>query len=159
MSKYLDDLKPEVAQKAREFIAAMLDLNERVVVTSTLRSDMEQLAMFAQGRARGTEGLKVVNALRMLCGMRSLPAAENEYTISNCDGQTKQSKHQSGEAFDVVLLNKDNGKPIWTIWGDNIERYKTLGLMAKAHGLKWGGDFKPLNEVTGIGWDPFHCEL
>ena len=153
MSKYLDDLKPEVAQKARDLIAGMDTLGDRVVVTSTLRTDIEQLAMYAQGRAQ----LDVVNALRMICGLPSLPKAENGYTISNCDGQTNHSKHQAGEAFDVVLLAKD-GKPIWKINGD-AERYKTLGALAKAQGLKWGGDFEPINPVTGLGFDPFHCEI
>jgi hypothetical protein len=158
LSKYLDDLKPEVARKARDFLAAMTDLGERVVVTSTLRTDIEQLAMYAQGRAQGTEGLKVVNALRMMAGLRSLAKAENEYTISRCDGQTTHSKHQSGDAFDAVILAKD-GKPIWKIEGEDIERYKTLGVIAKAHGLTWGGDWPPINPATGIGFDPYHMEL
>lgn len=154
MSKSLEDLKPEVAQKARALISAMNDIGDRIVITSTLRSDIEQLAMFAQGRS----DLAVVNALRMMCGLRSLPKAENTYTITRCDGQTTKSRHQEGRAFDVVLLAKD-GRPIWKIAGEDIERYKTLGVIAKAHGLRWGGDFTPLDPVTGLGWDCFHCEL
>lgn len=154
MSKSLEDLKPEVAQKARALISAMNDIGDRIVITSTLRSDIEQLAMFAQGRS----DLAVVNALRMMCGLRSLPKAENTYTISKCDGQTNQSRHQQGRAFDVVLLAKD-GRPIWRIVGEDIERYKTLGVIAKAHGLTWGGDWAPFDAISGIGFDAFHMEL
>jgi hypothetical protein len=171
LSKSLEDLKPEVAQKARAFLTdanEYLDphdlevhTGERAIITSTLRSDIEQLANFAQGKSQ----LRVVNAARMMAGMKSLAKSENEYSISECDGQIDKSKHQAGDAFDYVILGGD-GKPVWRLIdkdgkpiAEYIEKYKKLGDIAKGHGLRSGIDFKPINPVTGIGWDPFHAEL
>lgn len=154
MSRKLDDLRDDAKVKAYEFIADMKERGEIPVVTSTVRSDVEQLAMFAQGRAQ----LEVVNALRMMAGLPSLPRSENTHIISNCDGQTTRSAHQDGRAFDVVLLDS-SGKPIWNISGTAVDRYKILGTIGKSHNLTWGGDFKPLDPITGLGWDAFHFEV
>jgi hypothetical protein len=171
LSKYLDDLKPEVAQKARAFLTEAneyldphdsdVPTGERVIITSTLRTDIEQLANFAQGKSQ----LRVVNAARMMAGMKSLSKSENEYSISECDGQIDKSKHQTGDAFDYVILGADS-KPIWKLIDKDgkpifeyIEKYKKLGAIAKAHGLHSGIDFAPINPVTGLGWDTFHAEL
>jgi hypothetical protein len=98
MSTDISDLVPEVFHKANKLLGA-LDTGEiRYVVTSTLRTQAEQLALFAQGRAQ----LEVVRALRESADMRVLHPSENKYTVTNADGMTKLSLHQGGRALDVV---------------------------------------------------------
>ena len=37
--------------------------------------------------------------------------------------------------------------------------FKEYGEAGKAEGLKWGGEFKPIDPKKGYGWDPSHLEL
>jgi hypothetical protein len=85
-------------------------------------------------------------------------AEEQAEAVRTGHSKVEHSRHQDGEAIDVVpyeqfnlhgadKLRWDGADPVW----------KTLGRIGQDLGLRWGGTFKPLNSV-GIGWDPGHFE-
>jgi hypothetical protein len=151
MSKLIEDLDEEVERKARHFLLAVHDAGLSIAVTSTMRTREEQVAYWAQGRGN----LELVNLLRKIAGMKPIPQSEN-HIISNTDGVNKLSKHQSGRAMDVVLLNK-YGESCWHI-SAMLGDYKEMGRIAKASGFEWGGTWEPIDPVTGVGWDAFHLQ-
>lgn len=151
MSSKIDDLQPEVRELALTFISALDDAKLPFVITSTLRTVDEQIAYFAQGRAPQD----IVNLLRKKAGMLGIDAVENTHTITKCDGLTKLSNHQGGRALDVAPMVA--GRPTWN-YTKYANEYKAIGAIGKSVGLRWGGDFPPLDEVTGMGWDPPHFE-
>ena len=153
MSKLIEDLNEPAERRARSVLLAAHAAGLSLLVTSTLRTEDEQVALFSQGRAQ----LVVVNLLRRRAGLKPIGDGENAHTVTQCDGVNAKSKHQGGRAVDVVILDKF-GNPIW-IMGKAIAEYKQLGVIAKANGFNWGGDFTPLDAVTGIGIDPFHLEV
>ncbi|MDD5547160.1 MAG: M15 family metallopeptidase [Candidatus Omnitrophica bacterium] len=151
MSRLIEDLNDETERLARHFLLEAHDAGLNVAVTSTLRTREIQVAYFAQGRAT----LEVVNLLRKIAGLKPI-AQDANLVITKCDGVNSKSKHQEGDAFDVVLLNK-YGDPIWHVATCFVD-YKSLGKIGMANGLEWGGSWAPLDPSTGIGWDAFHYE-
>lgn len=144
MSRRLEDLLPRVAAAAAR---AMSDLKARgvpAVVTSTLRTEAEQAALYAQGR----EPLEEVNKKRAIAGMRLLAPAENKYTVTNADGVKYKSNHQGGTALDVVP--EYDGRPVWPPAHD--ERWTQIAGVFKKHGFEWGGDWKDFPDLPHYQW-------
>lgn len=133
MSTKLSDLNPMVREKAEAAMAELYRASIPVVVTSTLRTELEQRALYAQGR----KPLNEVNALRMGAGMYLLKASENNNTVTNCDGVVNKSRHQSGMALDVVPAV--NGNPVWPPTID--PRWKQIASIMVKHGFRWGMDW------------------
>jgi peptidoglycan L-alanyl-D-glutamate endopeptidase CwlK len=131
MSRSIDDLDPTMQPKARTFLSL---IKIPYVVTSTLRTADEQVALYAQGRAP----LAIVNLLRKKAGMGPTTEGENAKTITLCDGVNTLSNHQGGKAMDVVPANM-NGSPIWPNPAD--PRWLQIATAGKAAGLTWGGDW------------------
>lgn len=140
MSTKLEDLT-QAAQVAA--VRALADLKVRgipCVVTYTLRTYAEQAALYAQGR----QSLMVVNTMRQAAGLPDLPAKENGYTVTQCDGKKiseggkGRSPHQLGNALDVVPL--EGGRAIWPSASD--PRWAEIAQSFKANGFEWGGDWK-----------------
>jgi hypothetical protein len=125
----IEDLLPEVQPKARTFLS-LIPIPH--VVTSTLRTEAEQVALFAQGR----EPLESVNAKRAAAGMRLIKEAENKYTVTRCDGIIHKSNHQGGRALDVVPAGA-GGNPIWPPGSD--PRWEMIGKAGEEAGFEWGG--------------------
>jgi len=153
MSRNIDDLSEPMERIARAFLLECRKEGLSVAVTSTLRTEDEQVALFSQGRG----WLELVNLLRRRAGMKPITEAANSKTVTLCDGVNAKSRHQGGNAMDVVLLDKF-GKPIWNV-ALAVADYKKMGKIAKRLGLTWGGDFTPIDPTTGIGWDAGHLEL
>jgi hypothetical protein len=153
MSRNIDDLSEPMERIARAFLLECRKEGLSVAVTSTLRTEDEQVALFSQGRG----WLELVNLLRRRAGLKPIDDSANKKTVTLCDGVNAKSRHQGGNAMDVVLLDKF-GKPIWNV-ALAVADYKKLGKIAKKLGLTYGGDFTPIDPVTGLGWDPFHVEL
>lgn len=84
----------------------------------TYRSNLEQDALYAQGRTR--PGKKVTNA-------RGGQSAHN-YTINN---------KPASKAFDVVLIR--NGKCVWGTKDHDLFLWQRLGIIGTELGLKWYG--------------------
>ena len=143
MSTRLTDLMPDVQDKAQQAIEALSNAGIPNTVTSTLRTEAEQMAFFAQGR----DPLITVNALRSSAGMSPIfpyigkdgkEHSDNDYTVTNADGVHYKSNHQSGRALDITPVNED-GNPIWPPYSD--PRWKQIADIVKRFGFSWGGDW------------------
>lgn len=85
-------------------------------------------------------------------------AAEQAEAVRTGHSQVAHSKHQDGDAMDVVpysqFLLKGDDKLQWDT-SDPV--WPKIGAIAERLGLRWGGRFRPLN-AQGVGWDPGHVE-
>ena len=107
---------PKLKQRVTAVIAALADRGLEVVITQGVRSAAQQRALYAQGRTRPGK------------------------IVTNCDGVVKVSNHQPkddgyGYAVDLAWRGSQ-GDITWE------GPWDTLGLMAEAYGLRWGGRWK-----------------
>ena len=144
MSRRLEDLLPRVAAAAARALADLKAQGVLVSVTSTLRTQAEQAALYAQGR----EPLEEVNKKRAIAGMRLIGQAENKYTVTNADGVKHKSNHQGGTALDVVP--EYDGRPVWPPAHD--ERWAQIAGVFKQYGFEWGGDWKDFPDLPHYQW-------
>ncbi len=148
-----------------EKLAAQRGLEFKVI--STLRTEKEQLAYFAQGR----KPLAEVNRLRAEAGLAPIAGKENRVVTRNLT-----SIHQFGLAFDVALITPPaplnlRGAGGVILRGDSVEGnsrgdqaglsgeeivwdtkadlndnhlpdYEELGKIGESLGLRWGGRFR-----------------
>lgn len=119
-----------------EFAKKMAEAGLNYIVTSTLRTHEEQVALYAQGR----QPLEDVNALRKAVGWWAIGSSENvEVTW------TMESRHLSGRAFDIALV-LPTGKAHWNEKVDananGSPDYAEAGLIGESVGLVWGGRFR-----------------
>jgi peptidoglycan L-alanyl-D-glutamate endopeptidase CwlK len=135
MSRKIEDLDPIAQEKCNAFIAACKEKGIDLMLTSTFRTEAEQLAYFAQGR----KTLKAVNEFRREAGLCPITPRENIPVTKNLT-----SVHQFGFAFDVAI--KKAGLAIWEIKVDlndnQIPDYEEIGKIGEALGLRWGGRWK-----------------
>lgn len=134
MGTSIDLLKPSVQDLVYQAIAIMKAQSVQFAITSTLRTEAEQQALYAQGR----KPLDVVNQYRVTANMPLIGPGENTYTVTNCDGIKIKSNHQGGTAIDIVPLDK-NGNPCWPDKSDS--RWQQIAIIMKAVGFQWGGDW------------------
>lgn len=139
MSRRLEDLLPRVAAAAARALADLKARGVLVSVTSTLRTQAEQAALYAQGR----EPLSSVNAKRSAAKMPLLRLEENRYTVTNADGVKHKSNHQSGRALDVVP--EQAGRPVWPPASD--PRWKQIAGVFQRHGFAWGGEWRDFPDL------------
>jgi hypothetical protein len=136
-------LHPEPRKAAQAAIAELRDKKIPFKVTSTLRTALEQFALWLQGRVL----LVAVNRARKLAGMYPIGEKQNTYTVTNCDGVDFLSRHQSSDTLDVVPLGA-NGNPIWPPNDD--PRWGEIAVVMERHGFR-----------AGLRWsepDPSHYE-
>jgi len=114
--QYLNQVRPELAERVIKILTAMSVLGYNMTVTSGNRTTEEQQSLYARGR---TKPGKIVTHL---------------------DGITRKSNHQDGRAVDCTFLDI-NGRPHWP---EDDKLWSLYGSMAKALGLIWGGDWKSL---------------
>lgn len=144
-SRNIDDLKPELALKYREFLARCQSAGLDVIITCTSRTVQEQHALYAQGRS----SLSEVNRLRAVCGLGPITEQAN----TRCVTWTMQSKHlvdltdyspdnDKSSAFDFAVKGAD-GHVVWDLKADvndnDVPDYTEAGRIAEALGLQWGG--------------------
>lgn len=112
------------------------------MLSSVLRTEMEQTAFYAQGR----ETLENVNKFRKDAGMYLLTAKENENEVT----WTRHSKHfpddtGKSRAFDFCVL-KEGRTATWDTKWDNdkdaVGDYIELARIAKRAGLDAGAFWK-----------------
>lgn len=85
-------------------------------------------------------------------------AAEQAIAVAAGNSKVSRSKHQDGLAMDVVPYTiYDANGPDKLNWNTLDPIWLKIGAIAKAVGLRWGGDFQPVNAI-GVGWDPGHVE-
>ena len=99
-------LEPAFGATMRTLLRMMAVAGHRMFVTSTVRTDAEQAALYAQGR---TAPGPIVTA---------------------CDGVTRRSKHQDGLACDCAWVGEDIWSGPWALYASVAEG---LGLVAGAH--------------------------
>lgn len=129
------DLEPETAKMVDVAEAILKERKKEGKRTSGKRTDQEQIALASQGR----KPLGVVNALRFKANMRPISESENKYTVTDCNGVTQKSKHQTGEAMDYVPRDK-NGNACWPKMSD--PRWKEIAEVFELVGMEWGGRWK-----------------
>jgi len=134
MGRKIEELTPEAQVKCREFLDRCAKAGIPVMLTSTLRTAQEQLALWLQGRA----DLTAVNRERAAAGLAPISQAENRKVT-----WTKNSRHLRGTAWDFAVMK--DGKPTWDL-KVNINRndkndYIEVGLIAESMGLRSGKSF------------------
>lgn len=145
-------LNPAAREKVLALIQRMDQLGIPFKVFETLRTTARQQALYAQGR--------------------TAPGA----IVTHVDGVTKKSKHQSGNAADLVLdvarWPASLGPKPTNPWDVGVEKgvvvrpqvlnaWHVMGREATALGLRWlggpeGGARDPL---TGLAFDAPHVEF
>lgn len=136
--KDIESLSPTVQPIFKEFVAKLNEAGIKYVILETLRDLDVQEAYYAQGR----RSLPVVNSLRSFAGLAMLPPDENNYTITNCDGNKIKSKHQLGLAMDVAPLDAEGN----VNWQASKEEWEAIGTIGESVGLIWGAHFKGLTD-------------
>jgi len=127
MSRDPKDLTEQMQGFYARFKAKMDAEGQRFILTATYRPQIEQDALWAQGRL----SLKEVNGFRVLAGLQPITFEQNRKVT-----WVKKSRHTDREAFDIAMLDKD-GKVTWMTIA-----YKAAGRIGKSVGLVWGGDFQ-----------------
>lgn len=129
---------------------------EQLVVTSVLRSDAQQAALWAQGRY----SITMTNTLRKAAGMAPITADANSRVVTKCDGLTNRSRHQGvllagrmvSRAVDVVPAWDPDGPGPGKFaidWSDR-RRFARIGPLAEEVGLVWGGSWHSFEDLPHL---------
>ena len=118
---------PELKTRVMALIDALSRQGYDLVLTQGVRSVAQQQALYAQGRTKPGK------------------------IVTNCDGVRAVSNHQPkadsyGCAVDVAW--RTNGSITWE------GPWPTLGALAAAHGLTWGGTWVRFPDRPHIEWTP-----
>ena len=120
-SRKLEDLHPIVRAKAVEMKRRVeAELGVELIITSTVRDDEAQNALYAQGRTK--PGKIVTNA------------------------KAGHSWHNFKLAFDVVPVR--HGKPVWGTSGEDGKLWNRIGEIGEECGLEWAGRWKKFIETA-----------
>jgi hypothetical protein len=153
VSRSIEDLDPDIHDRARELLRVLDAKGIKYLVTCARRTVEEQLALFAQGRAE----LVVVQSLRLHARLRQLEDAENRYQVTKADGILRRSKHQDGRALDIVPVDS-KGQPTWD-YMSYAKQYREIAETARGLGWTCGADFPPVSITTMLGSDPPHYQI
>lgn len=127
MADRLAGVHPHLIVEVTKILQAMTILGFPMTVVAGVRTAEEQQKIYAQGRTKPGK------------------------IVTFADGIIKKSPHQVhddgfGYAADLVFLV--NGLPSW----DDHLPWALYGAMAKALGLRWGGDFPTLLDRPHVEW-------
>jgi peptidoglycan L-alanyl-D-glutamate endopeptidase CwlK len=145
MSRDIEKLLPIVKEKALLLQKlAKEKLGLRIIFTQTLRTNDEQIALFAQGR----QSLGNVNGLRQIAGMPPITEKENHRVTNARDASS--SFHGYGMAFDIAITDSTGKKIIWndkSDWNeDGVSDWIQVGKLGEELGLEWGGNFSSISD-------------
>jgi len=116
---------PELKARVLALIAALAHQGLDLVLTQGVRSAQQQAALYAQGRTRPGK------------------------IVTNCDGVRKVSNHQpkaDGYGYAVDVAWRIHGEITWE------GPWDTLGKLATAHGLIWGGTWTTFPDRPHLEW-------
>jgi len=145
-SRSLDDLDPALRTLARQHIELCEASGLRLLVYCTWRSELEQAALYAQGRLP----LEAVNAMRAEAGLQAIDAVENRRQVTRIRRRsnhtlTDEQGVAAARAYDAVPLD-DAGHPDWRTWVNCREatltltpRWQIVVDAGERLGLVWGG--------------------
>lgn len=146
-SRSLDDLIPELKEKAIRHQELCREAGIEIVFTCTARSIREQIALYAQGR----QPLDEVNELRRIAGLWLITEEANQRKVT----WTLNSRHlidledinlynDKARAYDIAIVK--DGKINWDIKVDinenEIADYEEVARIGESIGLKAGARFK-----------------
>lgn len=139
MSRSLDDLHPVVKEKALALQKLALDrLKLKLIFTQTMRTEAEQVALYAHGR----KTLDKVNVLRAKANMAPITKVDNTWKTNA--KSIANSYHGYGLAFDIAITSPDGKTVTWDVkktdWNsDKLSDWLQVGALAKELGIEWGG--------------------
>ena len=148
-SRSLDDLIPELKEKAIRHQELCKDAGIEIVFTCTARSVKEQIALYAQGR----QELNEVNELRRIAGLWPISEEANQRKVT----WTLNSRHlidiedvnlynDKSRAYDIAIVRDAGGKVIWDLKADVNENevgdYEEAARLGESLGLTAGARFK-----------------
>ncbi len=150
-SRRLEDLCSPVMAK---FLKLKKGASDRfgldIIATSTLRLNIEQAALYAQGR----ETLEFVNYLRDIAELKPISEKRNKRTVTN----TLWSFHLFGCAWDYCIIK--GGRAIWNVKADvnddDIPDYEQVCDLAEELGIETGrayGDYVHCQFTGGLSLD------
>ena len=153
-SRNLDDAVYQMKIFSLELVKrAKEELNLRVFVTSVMRTYLEQIALYAQGRMNLFE----VNLARKKAGMAPIEARFNNKVtwtlnskhIINLDDNTPENDKSKAVDFGILdKYGKYQGSEKADVNQDNEPDYIQLGALGMKiamefdYGILWGGDEK-----------------
>ena len=118
----LANVRPELYKAMQRVLEAMSALGYPMRVVEGLRTAHRQQTLYAQGRTK--------------------PGP----IVTNLDGITKKSKHQTGDAVDCAFTDA-HGKLTWSL----EYPWDVYGACGRAVGLTWGGDWK-MRDMPHMEW-------
>lgn len=131
-------LTPETQKALKSLKSRASKKGIKFVVTSTVRTDEEQVALWSMGR----HPLNVVNRLRADALMLGIDEQRN--VVVTWDNE---NSHSDGTCFDVFIIN-----PYTMDWDEKCDpamlqskEYEQLAAIAKDLGLVWGAVENKLN--------------
>lgn len=123
-SRSLDDLHPNVRDRALAWKADCAAAGIDVLIYCTFRSAAEQDELYKVGRTIKGSNISAKRPMGL--------------TVTNARGG--DSIHQYRCAWDCVPLKA--GKPAW----DDLDSYKRMAVIGKKHGIEWAGDWVTFKE-------------
>lgn len=108
-SRKIEDLTPKAQEQCNLFIRKCTEAGLNIKIIQTLRDAEYQASLYAQGRTKPGK------------------------IVTKCDGVKNKSRHQSGNAWDAVVLD-DDGEINWT----DATLYKKMADIAVKMGLTAG---------------------
>ena len=146
-SRNLDDLIPELKEKAVQHQQRCKEAGIDIIFTCTARTTKEQIALYAQGR----QGLDEVNELRRIAKMPPITEDANKRAVT----WTLNSKHlidlddanpdnDKARAYDIAVVK--DGKAVWDVKislnENDIPDYEEAARIGEGLGIKAGARFK-----------------
>ena len=138
-SESLSDLDPIFRNKARRILEALKQEGYPVKVVTTWRSPLRQEMLYAYSQLRTWVGLGT--------------ATQRAHQTS-CHSRLSSQREPAALALDLRLDKATSLK-------EHAAFFHRLGVWARYHGVRWGGDWTQKNSkwrVFNLGWDPGHLE-
>ena|SRR4030066_1020093 len=146
-SRSLDDLVPELKEKAIKHQELCKDAGIEIIITCTARLVKEQIALYAQGR----QPLDEVNELRRIAGLWPISEEANQRKVT----WTLNSRHlidledvnlynDKARAYDIAIVRDEKNN--WDVKADinenEIADYEEAARLGESLGLTAGARFK-----------------
>jgi peptidoglycan L-alanyl-D-glutamate endopeptidase CwlK len=151
-SRRIEDLVPEVQERAREHVLRCADAKIELLIYCTLRDVFEQGRLFRQGRT--AEQVKEKSAQLRGQGFPQLAKVLDEAKGDKGGKVTfagpGESFHQYAMAYDCVPMIK--GKPVWGTGGEGAALWQKVGAFGTAAGLEWAGEWTKFREFPHFQW-------
>lgn len=151
-SRRIEDLVPEVQEKAREHVLRCADAKIELLIYCTLRDVPEQARLFRQGRTSDQVQVKIdqLRSQGFPQLAQALKDAKGESGAKVTFAGPGESFHQYAMAYDCVPMVK--GKAVWGTTGESGEIWKKVGELGKKSGLEWAGEWTKFREFPHFQW-------